>query len=148
MFMLSTPKNLSQEIQEISASRLQSGSRLMEGGGVPWKPSSENSLAPALLDIDWLIAQPLLPFLAQTAPAHLLYRSIMAHGMEDSVEVLEWIRGEQLQKILDFDIWENSYEFQVPDISANKFLSWLRVWLEIEPEFAAKRFFELENLVF
>jgi Family of unknown function (DUF6178) len=143
MFMLRTPKNLSQEIQEVSPYRLKGG--LLEGNSVPWKPSLDNPLAPALLDIDWLTAQPLLPFLAQVAPAHLLYRSIMSHGMEDSVEVIEWVRGEQLQKMLDFDIWENSFEFQVGDISVSKFLSWLRIWMEIDPEFAAKRFLELEE---
>ena len=143
MFMLRTPKNLSQEIQEVSPYRLKGG--LTEGNSVPWKPSIENPLAPALLDIDWLTAQPLLPFLAQVAPAHLLYRSIMSHGMEDSVEVIEWVRGEQLQKMLDFDIWENSFEFQTGDISVSKFMSWLRIWMEIGPEFAAKRLLELEE---
>lgn len=143
MFMLRTPKNLSQEIQDVSSYRLKGVPT--EGNRVPWKASLENSLAPALLDIDWLTTQPLLPFLAQVAPAHLLYRSIMSHGMEDSIEVIEWIRGEQLQKMLDFDIWENSFEFQVVDISASKFMSWLRIWLEIGAEFAAKRFLELEE---
>ena len=144
MFMRLTPKNLSHEIEPISDFHLKN--ELIEGNRVAWKPANlESPLAPALLDIDWLTAQPLLPFIAQIAPAHLLYRSIMAHGMEDSIEVIEWVRGEQLQKILDFDLWENSFEFQEGDISASKFLSWLRIWMEIGPEFAAKRILELEE---
>ena len=144
MFMYLTPKKLSEEIESVSHFRLKS--ELAEGSRVAWKPANlESPLSPALLDIDWLTAQPLLPFIAQIAPAHLLYRSIMAHGMEDSIEVIEWIRGEQLQKILDFDLWDNSFEFQTGDVSASKFLSWLRIWMEIDPELAAKRVLELEE---
>lgn len=143
MFMFRMPKNLSQETQEISL--FSSKYEVTEKGKFPWKPSLQNTLSPTLLDIDWLIAQPLLPFLVQVAPAHLLYRSIITHGLEDSVEVIEWIRGEQLQKVFDFDIWENSFEYQVDDISVNKFLSWLRIWLEIGQEFCVKRFLELEE---
>ena len=79
MFILRMPKNLSQDMQEVSPYHLKGA--LTESNRIPWKPSLDNPLAPALLDIDWLTAQPLLPFLAQVAPAHLLYRSIMSHGM-------------------------------------------------------------------
>ena len=145
MFMRLTPKNLSQEIESVSSFRLKN--ELVDTGNhVAWKPANLDSpLSPALLDIDWLTTQPILPFIVQAAPAHLLYRSIMAHGMEDSVEVIEWLRGEQLQKILDFDLWENSFEFQESDISNSKFLSWLRIWMEIGAEFAVKRMLELEE---
>ncbi|MES2614871.1 MAG: DUF6178 family protein [Bdellovibrionota bacterium] len=102
-------------------------------------------LKPTLVNFDWLACQPLLPFLTQVLPAHLLYRSLLAHGFEDSLEIVEWIRGEQLQKVLDFDLWEKSFEFEVEDVSANKIFSWLQVWLSIGSEFAASRFLELEE---
>ncbi|APJ02479.1 DUF6178 family protein [Silvanigrella aquatica] len=143
MFILRMPKNLSQNMPEVSPTPKRE--ELSSGNHIPWKPSTETALAPALLDIDWLTAQPLLPFLAQVAPAHLLYRSIMSHGMEDSIEVIEWVRGEQLQKIFDFDIWEHSFELQTNDISTNKFLSWLRIWMEIGADFAVHRMIELEE---
>ncbi|KAB8030850.1 DUF6178 family protein [Fluviispira multicolorata] len=144
MFMLRTPKYLSQETYQASSYHLASAAD--EGlRSIAWKPDSENPLAPALLNIDWLTAQPMLPFLTHVAPAHLLYRSIMAHGMEDSIEVIEWIRGTQLQKVLDFDLWEKSYELQSEDISYEKFMSWLRLWLQISSEFAVERFLELEE---
>lgn len=102
-------------------------------------------LAPTLINMEWLSLQPILPFLTHVLPAHLLYRSLMAHGFEDSLEVIEWIRGDQLQKILDFDIWEKSNEFDVEDICAHKVVSWFQAWLAIGPEFAAQRFLELEE---
>ena len=111
----------------------------------PPKVNQGNMLAPTLIDFDWLAYQPMLPFLTQVLPAHLLYRSLLAHGFEDSLEVIEWIRGEQLQKILDFDLWEKSFEFEIEDISADKVLSWLQVWLAVGSEFAADRFLELEE---
>ncbi len=144
MFMLRTPKYLSQESYEASSYRtLSSASEALHA--IPWKPDAENPLAPALLNIDWLTAQPMLPFLTQVAPAHLLYRSIMSHGMGDSIEVIEWIRGAQLQKVLDFDLWEKSSALQTEDISYDKFMSWLRLWLQISPEFAVERLLELEE---
>jgi hypothetical protein len=143
MFKLHMPKNLSIESEEMSPNI--NTKMVMARSGVPWKPTSENLFAPALLDIDWLISQPGLPFLAHVAPAHTLYRSIMAHGFEDSLEVVEWVRGEQLQKILDFDIWEKSQELETWDISTSKIMSWIRMWMEISPEFAAQRIIELEE---
>ena len=107
--------------------------------------SEQNFLRPSCLDFEWLSCQPLLPFLTQLIPAHLLYRSLLAHGFEDSLEIVEWIRGEQLQKILDFDLWEKSSEFDVEDISFDKAMSWIQIWLAIGSNFAAERFLELEE---
>ena len=110
-----------------------------------WKPVSDSPLAPPILDMDWLIAQPLLPYLVQVTPAPVLYSSLMAHGLEDSLEVVEWIRGEQLVRLLDFDLWTAQPGLDVEDISTDKAMTWFRLWLEIGPEFAADRVFDLEE---
>lgn len=134
--------------ENVSLRRLEESRWQVEAGGLrnlPWKPDVDNPLAPPVLDIDWLVAQPLLPFLVEVVPASVLYRSLMAHGLEDSLEVLEWLQGEQLQRVLDFDIWSESSALQSEDISASRVVEWFRAWLEIGPEFAAERLFELDE---
>jgi hypothetical protein len=108
--------------------------------------TQQNSfLAPTIIDFQWLTAQPLLPFIASNISPHLLYRSLLSQGFEDSLEVVEWIRGEQLQKVLDFDLWEKSRELDIEDVSAHKAFSWIQAWLSIDSTFAAERFLELEE---
>lgn len=145
MFMVCTPKNLSENMETLTTSSHAQYSEAREPSSIWKRDENEQPLASAVLDVDWLITQPLMPFIVQVAPAHLLYRSLISHGLEDSLEVIEWVRGEQLQKILDFDIWDQNLEFNVGDISFSKALSWVKVWLEIGSEFAAKRFYELEE---
>ncbi|WGL61464.1 DUF6178 family protein [Pigmentibacter sp. JX0631] len=145
MFMVYTPKNLSEEMESLRLSQNSSSLQKITPQSA-WKLlEPENPLAPAVLDVNWLITQPLLPFLVQVAPAHLIFRSIMVQGMEDSLEVIEWIRGEQLQKVLDFDLWQSPLEHSSGEISFARAVSWIRAWLEIGSNFAAKRFFELDE---
>lgn len=113
------------------------------------------------LSIEWLIAQPDLPILVQMIPAARLYRLIQQAGHEEALEVIEWIRGPQLVKMFDFDLWLPVRPSQSTDhpssgdtaesdgkvavISADRFLDWSSTWHEISPEFAAERFVELEE---
>jgi hypothetical protein len=113
---------------------------------LPWKPS-ESPLAPPVIDFNWLLAQPTLPFLLQAIPAPTLYQSLMHHGLEDSVEIVEWLRGKQLLQVLDLDIWESASGNHIEDIAAPRFCQWLRVWLEIGKDFAAERVLDLEEEV-
>lgn len=128
--------------------RLQESARESEGAGLqslPWKPVSDSPLAPPVLDLNWLITQPLLPFLLQIVPAHTIFRSLEAHGLEDAVEIVEWLRGSQLQKVLDFEVWLKNPESLAEDISTARLMPWLKVWLDIGPAFAADRLLELEE---
>lgn len=112
---------------------------------LPWKGNADNPLAPAVIDINWLTAQPLLPFLVQSIPTPLLYRSLLAHGLDDSIEVIEWLRGPKLVQVLDYDLWKSESLVEHMDISTDKFLNWVRLWLDISPAFAAERFVELDE---
>lgn len=112
---------------------------------LPWKTSHSNACQADLIDMEWLSSQPMLPFLVPLISPQLLYRSLMAHGMEDSLDVIQWIQGKQLHQILDYDVWEYSKDLQTPDIGVGQILNWIRLWLEIGSEFAAERFFELEE---
>jgi hypothetical protein len=111
-----------------------------------WKASDDsNPLSPAVLDLNALTADPLLPFLVPVIPAHSLYRSLENHGLEEAVEVVEWLRGHQLHQVLDFDIWTFDNTLASPVVAPDKVLTWFRVWLELGAEFAADRIFELEE---
>lgn len=119
----------------------------------PWK-SQENadSLELPTLDVNWLVAQPTLPYIVQLVPTQVLYRSLQAQGFEDSLEVLEHVRGETLVRLLDYELWtarEAQSNFLTPDedLSADRFLQWIKLWNEISPEFAAERVIELEESV-
>jgi hypothetical protein len=118
----------------------------------PWKADSENasSLVAAAIDVDWLIAQRELPYLVQILPPHLLYRSLLNHGVEDSLEVVEWLRGNALVRLLDYDLWTKTHSYgelvaadEQP--SGERFLQWIKWWNEISPEFAAQRVMELDE---
>jgi hypothetical protein len=142
MFSLGVPKFFSVTLEESNYSnQLGSGS----ANHLVLKNQQSSSLEMNLIDFEWLACQPLLPFLVQMLPTHLLYRSLLSQGFEDSLEVIEWIRGAQLQKMFDFDLWEKTQEFGVEDVSFDKIMSWLQAWLAIGNEFAAERFFELEE---
>lgn len=117
-----------------------------------WKADADagQSVSMATIDVDWLIAQRELPYLVQSLPTHLLYRSIMNHGVEDSLEVIEWVRGEALVRVLDYDLWTNPHSKEQSSgfgdyPSAERFIQWIKWWNEISPEFAAQRIVELDE---
>jgi hypothetical protein len=114
-----------------------------------WKPASDTAIAPSVIDVQWLVQQPDLPFLVQALPAQLLHRSLVSHGLDDSLEVIEWIRGRQLVRFMDYEIWERNPEVDAEDVSSSVLVQWFRRWLEIGPQFAAERVsdFEEETLV-
>lgn len=117
----------------------------------PWKSLDSNeSVVLPVIDVDWLIAQPMLPYLVQVLPTQVLYRSLQAHGIEDSLEVIETIRGEALVRFLDYELWTSregasGFLTSEEDLSAERFLQWIRLWNEISPEFAAERLMELDE---
>lgn len=116
-----------------------------------WKSSDSNdSVLLPTLDINWLIAQPTLPYLVQLLPTHLLHRSLHNHGLEDSLEVIDCIRGNALVRLLDYELWtshEGAAGFLTPeeDLSADRFVQWIKLWNEISPEFAVERLLELDE---
>lgn len=117
-----------------------------------WKTESNHasSIAAAVLDVNWLIAQRELPYLVQCLPAHLLYRSLTEHGIEDSLEVVEWIRGEALIRFMDHDIWTSAQAggnliSDSDQPSGERFIQWIKWWNDISSEFAAQRAVEFDE---
>lgn len=104
-----------------------------------------NTLAPVHVNADWLIEQRELPFLIHNLPAHSIYLALQKKDLQENLEIVEWIRGAQLQKIFDFDIWEFSSAFNTNDVSHAAIMPWLQAWLIIGKPFTAERFFELEE---
>jgi hypothetical protein len=109
------------------------------------------------VSLDWLLAQPELPALAQVIPAAALYRLLQREGLEESMELVEWIRGPQLIRVFDHDLWRPAVHGDVQQlgmsedagkvaiIDSDRFLEWVSVWSEMSPEFAGERFLELDE---
>lgn len=132
---------------QLSAPREQNFTKNEQANGLvlPWKLDAEAPQLLPLIDIEWLAAQPLLPYIVQTIPPQVLYRSLMSYGLDNSIEVIEWIRGPLLEKILDFDLWETQSADLSQDISVDKMLEWMKIWNEIDVGFAADRMLELDE---
>lgn len=107
--------------------------------------SKNNTLAPVHVNAEWLMEQIELPFLIHTFSAHSIYLALQTKDLQEILEIVEWIRGTQLQKILDFDIWEFNTLLETEDISHNAIMSWINAWLMIGKSFTSERFFELEE---
>ncbi len=137
----------SESTTQLSAPREQNFTKNEQANGLvlPWKLDAEAPQLLPLIDIEWLAAQPLLPYIVQTIPPQVLYRSLMAYGLDNSIEVIEWIRGPLLEKILDFDLWETQSADLSQDISVDKMLEWMKIWNEIGVGFAAERMLELDE---
>lgn len=118
-----------------------------------WKVSDSGSeLTLPVLDVNWLVSQSLLPYFVHVVPTHLLYRSLTEHGLEDSLEVIEYVQGETLIRLLDYDLWQSTehgagFLTASEDLSPDRFLQWVKLWNEISPEFAAERLLDLEEEV-
>lgn len=107
--------------------------------------SKNNTLAPVHVNAEWLIAQVELPFLIHNLPAHAIYLALQGKDLQENLEIVEWIRGVQLKKIFDFDIWEFNASLHTEDISHHAIISWLNAWLMIGKPFTSERFFELDE---
>lgn len=151
------PKHETQPLAQSTVSRkLQREVDAIEAigfGTQPWTGKDQGAdVTLPVLDVNWLIAQPLLPYLVHTVPTHLLYRSLTEHGLEDSLEVLECVRGETLVRLLDYDLWQSndytsSFLSANEDLSAERFLQWVKLWNEISPDFAVERLLDLDEEV-
>lgn len=101
-----------------------------------------------LLSSEWLISQDNLPALVMLMPSQKLHALLEQEGLEEAIEVVEWIRGAQLTEVFDYDLWSSRVgDDGSLEISSDRFLEWVRVWNEIDRDFAAARFFELEEEV-
>lgn len=124
---------LAQAVDELEAIGLEN---------MPWR---SRDTEPGLLQTDWLMHQPLLPFLVQVTPAQVLYFSLLENGLENSLEVIEWLRGDKLTHVLDYDLWARDNDKASDEIVPARALNWLHMWLQIGSDFAAERVAELEE---
>ena len=110
-------------------------------------PIDNNSeiFVPNRITIEWLVEQKNLPVLVQTLPPHSLFLLLRSSDLHENLELVEWIRGKPLQKILDFDVWTFDTSLSTEDISEHAVMVWVQAWLAIGKSFTAERFFELEE---
>lgn len=97
-------------------------------------------------ELNWLLAQPDLPYVLQLMPAQQVVAILDELGLEDAAEIVEWVRGEQLIRVFDLELWSPAQNAEgALEISTQRFVQWIKVWNEISPEFAAERLLELEE---
>lgn len=95
------------------------------------------------IDLKWLSDQPLLPFLCQTIPAVRLHASLRKQGFEDHIEIIEHLKGPILRSLVSLDTWKVSSDG--PELSFAHLIDWIEGWLQVSPEFAAARMFDLDD---
>jgi hypothetical protein len=73
------------------------------------------------------------PHLAQAVPRlppDLLHRVIQHHGLEDSGELVALATPEQLNRVLDLDLWRSTHPGLDEQFDARRFGTWLQVLLD------------------
>ena len=140
--------NESESTQSPSAEKTAQSQSIVGAGAldaVKWKAPEGSYLAPRVINMNWLSAHPMMHWIVKCAPANVLWRSLHEHGLEDSAEVVAAIEGEQLVRVLHFELWKDSAQESTLEINIENFFRWLRIWLAESPELAADRFFSMEE---
>jgi len=91
-----------------------------------------------------IIEQPDLMQTIKTLPAPVLHKLVVHVGLEDAHDLIALATREQLQLILDEDLWSNSKPGQAERFDPTRFGVWLEVMLELGSHFAAERVAEMD----
>jgi hypothetical protein len=75
----------------------------------------------------------------QAVPAQVVYRSLVAKGLSDSLEVLPLLSDEQVIRIFDYDVWRDDR------LAPLEVAKWLSIWREIGKEELYRRFRSLDE---
>lgn len=102
------------------------------------KPSSQNLLAQLITDHQ-LIQE------VQSLDATVLKEIIHHIGLEDSSELLSLITSEQLQEVMDQDVWTSTRPGEDHHLDAQRFCLWIEILLEVGTDFAAEKISEMDE---
>jgi hypothetical protein len=95
-----------------------------------------------------MLDEPELAALVQTLEPPQLARVIERVGLEDSSELLQFATTEQLESVIDDDVWRAAFPGRDPSFDAARFLLWLEVMLECGESWLTERLVALpEDLV-
>jgi len=98
--------------------------------------------------LNHILDQEELPAIIQSLDTRTLTRLIRHVGLEDSAPIVSLATADQLERVLDEDLWYSEDPGQDEIFNADRFGLWLEIMQETGSEFAARKVMELdENLV-
>jgi len=98
--------------------------------------------------LNHILDQAELPAIVQRLDTRTLTKLIRYIGLEDSAPIVSLATSEQLERVLDEDLWYSEAPGQDEIFDADRFGLWLEIMEETGSEFAARKVMELdENLV-
>ncbi len=86
-----------------------------------------------------LVEDPTALISGRTPTASELGRAMMERGLEDSEMLLSIATAEQLQAVLDEDVWEAPRPGESPVFNPARFAQWIEVLAELGPDEAAEK---------
>jgi len=81
----------------------------------------------------------------QSLDAGTLKKIIRRIGLEDSSELLMLLTSEQLQEVMDLDVWTSPRAGVDEELDPERFCTWLEMLLEIGSDFAADKVAEMDE---
>ena len=95
--------------------------------------------------LNHILDQPELPAIIQSLDAGVLTKLIRHFGLEDSVQIVSLATAEQLENILDEDLWYSDAPGRDEIFDAARFGLWLEIMIENGSAFAARKLMELDE---
>lgn len=111
----------------------------IEAPGGPSTPDGSLTHAFEIVDLDRLADREDAEAAIQALPAQVVYRSLVAKGLSDSLEVLPLLSDEQVIHIFDYDVWRDDR------LAPVEVVKWLSLWREIGKEELYRRFRGLDE---
>ncbi|WP_415061656.1 DUF6178 family protein [Bdellovibrio sp.] len=81
----------------------------------------------------------------QNLDAGIVRKIVHRIGLEDAGELFMLITSEQLQEVMDQDVWFSAKSGVDEKIDTNRFVTWLEVLLEVGADFAADKISEMDE---
>jgi len=103
-----------------------------------WEPGPPSGFL-AGIDINSLLANPLAAEIVPQLPTQALYYAIKQHGIEDALDLLPLLSQEQVERMLDYDVWTRD------ELVPKKFFKFMKAFAEVSREQLFERFSELDE---
>lgn len=105
----------------------------------PVRKSNSSSLLTQLISNNQFIQE------VQNLNAEVVHKIVRHIGLEDASEFLMLLSSQQMQEVLDQDIWKSPRPGVEDQLDAERFCTWLEMLLEISSDFAAEKVSEMDD---
>lgn len=105
----------------------------------PVRKNSSSSLLTQFISNNQLIQE------VQSLSPQVAHKIVRHIGLEDASEFLMLLTSEQIQEVLDQDVWKSPRPGVDDQLDAERFCTWLEMLLEISPDFAAEKVSDMDE---